>query len=202
MCRLNIDGRIRQERIRRASYGALMFSGIAGSVIGFVVVAVAALGLLGFRQGAGVNSGEVVITLPSSEVWRYMSDPQSVKRWVGGLVKLEPLAGTHLQVGARDRMVVQMGASRSELLSVVTSVEPGRRLAQRIVSGQGEWLRFEEDATFSLDDANGGTRLRVVARTRYSGFGRLLEPLVTVAAQQKLRADLARLKELVESDAE
>jgi len=176
-----------------------MVAWIAGSVFGVVVVGVVALALLSFRPGAGQVEVEVRIERPSPDVWRHLTEPELVKGWVGGLVEIEPLNGTELVVGARDRMVVQMGSSRGEMLSEITAVEPGKRLSQRVVSGPGAPMTFEEEMTFSLEEVDVGTRVRLSATSRHTGIGRLFEPLLTFVGRKKLTQDVQRLKTNVES---
>jgi hypothetical protein len=82
----------------------------------------------------------------------------------------------------------------SELLAI----EPGRRIEQRLTATGA--MAFEETAAFVLTPIPTGTRFSVQATWRYTTLiGRLMSPLIAIAARKKLSADLARLKQLVEA---
>ena len=68
---------------------------------------------------------------------------------------------------------------------------------------QVEHRGFESTSRYRLEEHDGHTHLAVTIETTYKLFAnRLLGALVTREAQKKLAADLQRLKELVEADAQ
>lgn len=161
------------------------------------VLVVVGLLLAGLRANRA-NHAEIVIRAPAAEVWRHLEDPALVKGWVGGLVEIESLThSTTAEVGARDRLIVEVNGQRNELFSVITAVERGRHIAQRVTAEKG--LPFTEDMSFTLVDEGQSTRFVIDATWQYTTWaGRLLEPVIAKMAQKKVEEDLVRLKANVE----
>lgn len=153
---------------------------------------------LGRREGAGWNTASVAIAAPPEAVFPWLTEPARLQRWVGGMVDGEVVTPGPVRPGSRSRETVMMGSERTEMVSTVTALEPGRALEVSI-DGDG----FRMDTRYEVEaDGRGGTRLRFQGVTRYERpFPRLMEPVITPAAQEKLEEDLARLKALVEAEA-
>ena len=75
----------------------------------------------------------------------------------------------------------------------VTGFDPPRQLTLKALNGP---VRFTVD--HRLAEADGGTRLRVVAEGKAGGFMKLGQPMLARTAEAELRKDFERLKELVE----
>jgi uncharacterized protein YndB with AHSA1/START domain len=128
-------------------------------------------------------------------VFAAMTDPDTVVKWVSGLVASEQLTDTGLVVGARSREVIRDGKREVVMLSTVTAVEPGRRLTMRL---EGAGMTAETD--FRLTPlGEGRTRVEHELRTSYSGILRWIEFLFRAAVQRKVEADLGRLREYLEA---
>ena len=139
----------------------------------------------------------VDIAAPRERVFAWLTEPELMLRWVGGLREFRPL-DPEPGPGARAQQVVELGGRRMDVRSEITRYEAGKAVEARL-DGKG----FEVETAYSLD-ATDGTTTRVLAtvHTRLHGLGgRLLGGVVERGAQRKLEGDLARLKELVEADA-
>jgi uncharacterized membrane protein len=102
-------------------------------------------------------------------------------------------------VGRRGRMVMQ-AMGRREFLDEVTEYEPGRRIAHRSVAGP-----MVIHTACLAEPAGSGCRATVrYEPERLPGrvVGRLTTPLTARIVRRTFRADLARLKELLEAEAE
>jgi uncharacterized protein YndB with AHSA1/START domain len=164
---------------------------IIGIVVVVIVVPLAALFIAGRRANAGFTEVSIDINAPPAAVWRFLDDPELVKKWVGGLKAIEPMPD------GREKYVVDVGGQDHILHSTITKREENKLVAQTVTS-EGA-MAFEEDAVFSLEPINNGTRFTATARWHYKTFfGGLLEVVITGAASKKLEQDLAQLKKLVE----
>jgi uncharacterized protein YndB with AHSA1/START domain len=173
--------------------------GLAG-IVGLVVLVVLGLWLAGFRDGAGKHSARVVIDRPAVQVWRYLSDDELVKKWVGGLAEIRQLTGDG-GVGTRLQMAVVMEGERTDMVMEITAFEPHRRIGFHLRTLPGAPAGFTETGEYLLEETNGQTRLTLSGESRYSSRGlQLLEPLIAPMAKKKLEEDLGRLKQLVESE--
>ncbi|MGB0035910.1 MAG: SRPBCC family protein [Candidatus Acidiferrales bacterium] len=174
---------------------------ILGAVVGLIVLAVLALYLAGFRRGHGRNSVTVEIARPPAQVFRYLTDDELVKRWVGGLVEIKHLNADVPGVGARMHMVEEYKGESVPMDMEITGFEANRAIKFRIISAGDPSEGFTEAGEYVLEPTGTGTRLTLSATSEYQGFlPRLFEPLITPEAQKKLKEDLARLKGLVEGE--
>jgi uncharacterized protein YndB with AHSA1/START domain len=141
------------------------------------------------------NEHSIDIDAPADRVFEYVSRPDLMKEWVGGLVEFRPIdAGPAL--GARGVQVVEMSRRNWELESEITRYQPPRALEARLTH-----KGFESTAAYELEEHDGRTHVRATLDTEYKLFGNLLGGLVTRQAQKKLEADLDRLKRAAESAA-
>ena len=174
---------------------------IAGAVAAVVAVIVIALALAGDREGAGKKSASVDINRPAPQVFRHITQDKFVKHWVRGLVEMTPVSEAGLRVRDRLTLAVVDGGRRTEMQIIITSIEANRRLSFTVNSWGEPSTSFRERCEYLLTETDGHTHLRFSGAMDYFGpLSRLLEPLKTFAAQKKLEADLARLKEQVEAE--
>ena len=76
----------------------------------------------------------------------------------------------------------------------VTAYDPPRRLTLKALGGP---VRFTVD--HELAETGDSTSVHVVAEAESGTFMKLAEPLLARTAEQELRQDFARLKEILES---
>ncbi len=139
------------------------------------------------------SSGTVVIAAAPEAVFPWLTEPQKLTQWLGGLVESRPLGDGVLRVGARSIEVVEENGRRIEMETVVTRLEPARTLAARI-----EASPFACDVEYELAPVAGGTEVRYSSEVRMKGAMRILTPLLAGAIRRKTGTDLASLKRAVE----
>jgi uncharacterized protein YndB with AHSA1/START domain len=176
---------------------------ILAGLIGLILLAIAALWLIGMRPGHDHIVAEVQIDRPASQVFRWLSDDDLVKKWIGGLVELKgistPAEGG--QVGKKFRVGEVNRDQRVDMDMTVTRYEKNRALSMFIASVGDPNNGFTETGDYTLTEENGKTLLRFEVKTKYSGFlPRLFEPFITPEATKKLKEDLLRMKQLVEAE--
>ena len=137
----------------------------------------------------------VEIARPPADVFPYLTEPEKMKRWIGGLVEFTPLdEGAGL--GSRSRQRVELGGRTWDVESEIVELEENRRLAARMQASA-----FTSTVSYDLNEAAGGTRLTGVVDIELRGMGgRLLGGFVRGQAEQKLVGDLGRLKQVVETE--
>ena len=115
---------------------------------------------------------------------------------MGALIESEALTDGPPEQGSRYRDVFEDHGRRIELEAELVEVDPPRVIVVQLASDA-----FEATISQRLVEEDGGTRLTAVIDTTYTMLAaRLLASVVTRHAQKQLEADLARLKELVESE--
>jgi len=143
------------------------------------------------------NEHTIEIARPPATVFPYLTEPERLKRWVGGLTTFEPVeGGQSAQVGALSRQVMVIRGKEWKLDGELTALEPDH-LVEALMEGKG----IKAKTSYVLEPVDGGTRLTATVESEYSLLvARLLGGLVSREAQKKLRADLARLETLVETE--
>jgi uncharacterized protein YndB with AHSA1/START domain len=164
---------------------------------------VLALLIAGKRPNHGRIVREVEIDRPATQVFRWITTEELLKKWIDGLKELRPEStpADGSEVGRKFRIVEVYKGERIEMKMEVVRFERDRNLTIRVASVGDLNNGFVETAEYRLTEADGKTRVRIDARTDYYGhIPRLFEPLITRDARKKLRGDLNRLKTLVEAE--
>jgi uncharacterized protein YndB with AHSA1/START domain len=142
------------------------------------------------------NEHTIEIARSPAAVFPYLTEPELLKRWVGGLTTFEAVDGESASVGAQSRQVMVIRGREWKLDGELTALEPDRFVQARM-TGKGFTIR----TSYVLEPVASGTRLTAAVESEFSLFvARLFGGLVSREAQRKLRADLARLEALVESE--
>lgn len=140
----------------------------------------------------------IVINRPHEEVFDFFDQRSNDRRWMASVVESEWLdPGDSTRKGRKGRMVMD-AMGRREFEDVVVEYEPGRRVGHRSVSDN-----MVVYSACHADPVPGGTRATVVTEPeRLPGgpLGLLMSPFVGWSIRRNVRADLVRLKELLESN--
>lgn len=178
-------------------------AGILAGFIGLVVLGIAALWLYGLRSEAGHSTGEIVIDRPPAQVFRWLTDDDRLKKWIGGLSDIREVAAPPNggELGRKFRMTESYKGESVQMEAVVTGFEQDHAISINVSSVDDPSNGFIETADYTLTDLGGKTRLRLDGKAKYFGFlPRLFEPMITPKATEKLGEDLARLKSQAESE--
>jgi uncharacterized protein YndB with AHSA1/START domain len=126
-------------------------------------------------------------------VFRYLTEPDLLPRWIDGLRESRPLGDRVMRVGARSIEVVEAHGKTVEIISEVTALEEDRALGVRITyPGAGD-----TDMTYVLTQVPLGTELRLTVTPRYRGIARLVGRLMQTSTRRRLQANLDRLAQVV-----
>ena len=100
-----------------------------------------------------------------------------------------------VQVGSRIEFVARFLGRRLAYTYEVRELEPGERLVMSTSEGP-----FPMETTYAwADSADGGTLMTLRNRGEPSGFTRVAAPMMARAMARANRADLQRLKEILEA---
>ena len=134
----------------------------------------------------------VEVERDAQEVFDYLTDLARLPEWQSSAVESRadgPLA-EGVRIAERRRILGREVESELE----VTAFEPPRRLMLKALRGP---VRFSVD--HRLVENGGSTLVNVVAEAESSTFMKLAEPLLACTAEDELRRDFDRLREIVES---
>jgi uncharacterized protein YndB with AHSA1/START domain len=140
----------------------------------------------------------VTIARPPAEVFPWLIDADKAGRWVSGLEVYQPLDGEPLRLGSRIREELIVSGHRLSFEMRVTRLEPPRE-AELAFEGSG----FRAVNHYVVGDADGRAHVRWAIGGETTSFSaRMLAPMVQTRLQEKLEGDLARLRALLEREAE
>jgi hypothetical protein len=134
-------------------------------------------------------------------VFAWVTEAPRLKRWVGWLVDIQELTPSTGGVGARNVWVMEdrnNNNQRMDIESAIVEHEPNRLVASQLNVPGG----FTGNVRYELESL-GPTRTRLTYRGAFQyqhWLAKLLEPIISRSARQKLAEDLARLKQLAEAE--
>ncbi len=173
---------------------------IAGGFTALLLIAVALLFALGHRADAGRVHVSTEINASAEQLWPWLNDTDKLKQWITWLVDIRQ-DQSPTGVGTKQVWVMRdanNGGQLMEMEGTFTEYQPPSRESVHIYSAG----MFDGQQSYSVQDLGAGrARLDIDGRYQYSQwFAALMEPLITPAADKKLRDDMARLKALVEKE--
>jgi ligand-binding SRPBCC domain-containing protein len=136
----------------------------------------------------------LTIQAPPQVVFEQLTDPAKALVWQSSLIEARLDPAGPMQQGTRITETRKMLGRNWESLVEVTELEPGRAFAGRVASGP---VPFE--FRYTLEEADGATRMTFHMEGEPGGFFRLAEPLVVRRVKQQQESDFATLKEIAES---
>lgn len=138
---------------------------------------------------------DVVIDRSRELVAAYSADPAHAPAWYARIHSVTWETEPPLRVGSRMTFVAHFLGGRLIYTYEVVDYTPGVRLVMRTAQGP-----FPMETTYTWTDTpEGGTSMTLRNRGEPKGFRKLIAPVLEAAIRRANRADLARLKELLET---
>ena len=135
-----------------------------------------------------------MIRRPRDEVAAYAGDPSHAPEWYANISSIEWRTPPPVAVGSRMDFVASFLGRRLAYTYEVSELDPGERLVMRTAQGP-----FPMETTYTWQSLDAGsTRMTLRNRGRPSGFSTLVAPFMALAVRRANRADLARLRTLLE----
>lgn len=137
----------------------------------------------------------ITIDRPIEDVFRVLSDPATTPRWSRNAIEEHVTTAGPVGVGSRRRATVRRfggGTTQNEI--EVTAFEPNRRIALRSIESPVPF-----SSAYLLTPIGSGARVDWDWDFDLKGGLRLVGPLVRGMFARAFRADLARLKSMMEA---
>jgi len=130
-----------------------------------------------------------------AEVFPWLVDADKVRQWMGGLRAYEPLTPPPLSVGSRIRQELEVsGQSLGWELEITRLDPPGA--ATLAFAGSG--FKAQNEYTVAANGSGSSSDVMWVITGDTTSFkAKLIAPMVQSKLQEKLGADLARLRALL-----
>lgn len=138
----------------------------------------------------------LAVAAPREAVWRMFVDRSRLSRWQSTLLSMEPVSGVAGEPGAVTKMTYREGGRPVVMVETVVVRVEGQEFICRYAADVS-------DATIRNTFESGPAASTVWAcevELAFKGFLRYLAPLLKPVANKKTRADMLRLKALVERE--
>ena len=138
---------------------------------------------------------EIDIARPRTEVAGFAADPDNATRWYKNIKSVEWKSPKPIQVGSLIAFVAQFLGRTIAYTYEIKELVPDERFVMATSEGP-----FAMETTYTWVDApGGGTTMTLRNRGTPSGFGKVAAPMMSAAMKKANRADLQRLKRILES---
>lgn len=139
----------------------------------------------------------IVIARPQEIVFEFSSNPENVTRYSPSIVRYEPVDDGPLGESSRVEGSIKVAGKRIDFVEEIVEFDPPRRFSARTIESP---IPFR--VTIWSDPVNDGTLLEWLTEADQFGgfFGKLAEPVVVGMYRRELKADLDRLKKLIETE--
>src|SRR5215217_1243649 len=135
----------------------------------------------------------ITIARPRAGVAAYACDPDNATEWYENIESVQWRTPPPLAVGTRLAFAARFLGRRLEYTYEVRALVPGERFVMSTAEGP-----FPMETTYAFTDEGGGTSMRLRNRGEPAGFAKIAAPVMARAMQRANRADLQRLKALLE----
>ncbi|HEV2035508.1 MAG TPA: SRPBCC family protein [Candidatus Dormibacteraeota bacterium] len=135
----------------------------------------------------------VLIKRPLEQVFAYLADPENDPHWSEAADEMLLTSERPVRVGSTVRQLGHFLGRRLEFALEVTVYEPGHRFGMKVTSGP---IRFAGIRT--VEPVPEGTKVTFAGGGHSGGFFKIIELLVSWAANRQLGADLRSLKRVLE----
>src|SRR5258707_14717613 len=140
-------------------------------------------------------STSVIINRPNTSVSSYAANPDNAPEWYVNIKAVEWKTVPPVAIGSHIALVAHFFGRRMAYTYEVVELVPTERFVMRTAEGP-----FPMETTYTWESApDGGTRMTLPNRGTPTGFSTLVAPLMSRAARNANRKDLAALKRLLEA---
>lgn len=140
-----------------------------------------------------VNS-QAIISLSPMEVYDFVRNQENAAGWLSGWLETRPTNDLEGVIGYTWIDVVEMFGRPVETEFELTRLEPGREIAFKSIGGS-----FPISGVYSFAPDGDGTAVTFALQGKPGGFFKLAKPLLGRMIQRQWDANIANLKDILES---
>jgi uncharacterized membrane protein len=137
---------------------------------------------------------DVLIDRPRDEVAAYAADPTNAPEWYENIRSVDWETPAPVAEGSRMAFVASFLGRRLAYSYEVVELVAGERLVMRTAEGP-----FPMETTYTWTSEGAGTRMTLRNRGEPRGFAKVGAPVMVAQMRRANRADLDRLKALLEA---
>ena len=134
---------------------------------------------------------EEVVLQDAATIWRYLTVPELIARWMSSVNRLETADGQPLRAGSDYTFV---GANHAHARGQVVACEP-----ERLIALQSVQAGFTATYRYGIQPAGNGCRVTLTADCAASGLARLFAPLIRPLIKRTDGGQVRAIKRVVEA---
>jgi uncharacterized membrane protein len=138
----------------------------------------------------------IVIERPVEQVFAFLADLENAPKWQSGLTDSTKLTDGAIGVGTKFREVIRIVGRPVETVCEITAYEPGRRM--QFKSNSSKVIQYTVE--YSFHAVGNDTRIEATGETQLGGLWRVIELLFAGEVKREAKAELQRLKEVLEAE--
>jgi len=131
---------------------------------------------------------QALIPFPPDEVAAYAGDPTNAPEWYANIQSVTWRTAPPVVLGSQMDFEARFLGRRLTYTYEVVDLDPGRRLVMRTADGP-----FPMETTYTWEQVDGGTLMKLRNRGAPSGFAKVAAPIMAKAMKSAMGKDLARL---------
>ena len=135
----------------------------------------------------------IVIMRPAKAVFDFVLDPAQAAGWHAGIETMRLLSEGAVGVGTRYKMTLKVPGSQNEAVTEITEYEVNRSVTFTSVSGPMPLVE-----RYTMEDAQGGTRLTEIGELQLSGGLRLMSPVIGALQRRNSANGLRKARAILE----
>ena len=136
----------------------------------------------------------LVINCPADRVFAYLADILKGPEWQSELLDVQQTSSGPVGVGTTIKEIRRLLGRNLETAFTITDYQPDFALGFKSTSGQ-----IPMTARYTLLGDADRTTVTITVEAELTGVFRMTEPLVVHTAKKQMDADMAKLKEILES---
>jgi uncharacterized membrane protein len=138
-------------------------------------------------------TASVTIDCPVEIVFDFTVDQSQLAKWQTGMIDSQIISSDTTGAGLKYRYTFETYGRKFVSTGVITDFVPNCRYSFKTLSG-----KIPISGEYRFETIRGRTRVTFSGEMAMGGFGRLIRPFVTSAAEAHFKENLRRLKAVLE----
>jgi hypothetical protein len=135
------------------------------------------------------------IARSTPDVFGFLTEVENLPRWQAGVTEAKLLSPGAMRVGSQFSQKTRIGPWNLDTIGTVTGLKANEQLAFHLKSTGP----LNCEVHFDLQPADGGTRVSLRGAAQLKGVWRILRPLLANELQKETVAEVAAMKQLLET---
>ena len=138
----------------------------------------------------------IEINKPVEQVWNFLTDFQNTPKWDIGVLETRQTSEGPAGKGTTFQNTGPFLGRNSVREYMVTEYEPNKKVRVTLVTPD-KFIR-QAEVSYTFEPAKNGTKLTFTGGIEFSGFFKLVQPMLLQRAKRNGQGDLGNLKRLME----